>query len=140
MWTQFMDMHSGGGQKLKWAYIYIEAPEKEAEIIFQNRLGRNPHRVTCTCCGSDYSITEDKTLKRATAYERGCQWVKVAGEDGGGHYVEKPSKGYAWHEYKTLDEYLKQDDVLFIYKKDIKPEELEGELRAEGYCWAGEDD
>ncbi len=33
MWTQFHDMHSGGGQKLAWARIYIEAPEREAAQI-----------------------------------------------------------------------------------------------------------
>lgn len=26
MWTQFMDMHSGGGQKLEWAYV--EEPDR----------------------------------------------------------------------------------------------------------------
>ena len=139
MWTQFMDMHSGGGQKLDWEYIYIEAPEKEAEIIFQNKFGRNPHRVTCTCCGDDYSLTESKTLKEATAYERGCEWIKLGGQDGGGHYVDKPSKK-SWHKYETLEEYLRQKGILFVYKKDIKPEERKGELHQEGYCWAGEDD
>lgn len=28
MWTHFMDMHSGGGQKLDWPHIFIEAPEE----------------------------------------------------------------------------------------------------------------
>lgn len=38
MWTEFWDMHSGGGQKEKWAKIYIEAPEEEARVIFYNRI------------------------------------------------------------------------------------------------------
>lgn len=75
VWTQFWDMHSGGSQKLKWSHIYIEAPQKEAEIIFQNRFGRNPHRVTCTCCGSDYSISESGDLAQATAFERKCRYA-----------------------------------------------------------------
>ena len=34
-WTRFMDMHSGGGTKEKpFEYIYIQAPEKEAKVIF----------------------------------------------------------------------------------------------------------
>jgi len=52
-----MDMHSGGDLKEKWQYIYIEAPEEEAKVIFYNRFGHNPNRVTCTCCGKDYSIS-----------------------------------------------------------------------------------
>lgn len=64
MWTEFMDMHSGGGTKEEpYEYIFIEAPREEAIIIFYNRFGHNPERVTCTCCGDDYSITEYETLK-----------------------------------------------------------------------------
>ncbi len=74
VYTQFMDMHSGGGQKLKWKYIYIEASLKEAKIIFQNKFKRNPERVTCTCCGGDYSISESKDLEQASAYERRCKY------------------------------------------------------------------
>jgi hypothetical protein len=33
MGTKFMDMYSGGRQKERWAYIYIEAPEDKAKII-----------------------------------------------------------------------------------------------------------
>jgi len=73
-WTKFMDMHSGGNLKEKQGYIYIQAPEKEARIIFYNRFGHNPERVTCTCCGADYSISERETLEEATAYERHCKW------------------------------------------------------------------
>jgi len=143
MWTQFMDMHSGGGQKLDWGYIYIEAPQDEAELIFQNRFGRNPNRVTCTCCGEDYSISEDRTLARSTAYERNCDW-----DDKKERYIEKQESGKMdirskcdtpdldeWGLYQTLQEYKKKESVLFIHKKDIKPKEREGELEEEGYVW-----
>lgn len=71
MYTRFMDMHSGGGLKEPpYARIYIEAPENEAKIIFYNRFGHNPERVTCTCCGEDYSITEEDSLVEASAYDR----------------------------------------------------------------------
>jgi hypothetical protein len=62
MWTHFFDMSSGGSEKLDWTHIYIEAPLDEARVIFYNRFGRNPDYVTCTCCGSDYSVNAiDKT-------------------------------------------------------------------------------
>ena len=61
-WTQFWDMHSGGSLKEQWQYIYIEAPEDEARVIFYNRFDHSPDRVTCTCCGEDYSVSEDADL------------------------------------------------------------------------------
>jgi hypothetical protein len=121
MWTQFMDMHSGGSLKEKWQYIYIEAPEKIARIVFYNRFGHNPDRVTCTCCGEDYSVSESKTLEEATAYKRDCRWD-------GKKYV-KDSKSI------TLEQYKKKKDVHFIYAKDIKPQEKVGEVPEQGYVW-----
>jgi len=128
MWTQFMDMHSGGGNKENFEYCYIEASEKEAKIIFYNRFGHSPERVTCTCCGEDYSITESETIEAATAYERNC-----ALEDG--KYVEKLRENSYGRGYITLDDYKKKPDVLFIYDKDIKPEERIGEVPEQGYVW-----
>lgn len=139
MWTQFWDMHSGGHQKLKWAMIYIEAPEEEAEVIFQNRFGRNPHRVTCTCCGEDYHVDSEEDLAQSTAYHRGCQFKVDKRMEGGGKYIEEP-RADGLEKYQTLDEYKKDPNVLFIYAADIKPEERKGELRREGYVWAEDED
>lgn len=127
-WTHFWDMHSGGSQKEQWHDIFIEAPEDEAMIIFQNRFGHNPNRVTCTCCGPDYSISESSSLEQATGYHRGCAYVD-------GKYVEHSDPESSHKKYTTLAEYKKRNDVLIIFKKDIKPEEREGELREEGYIW-----
>ena len=64
MWTLFYDMHSGGGAKEDWESIFIESgSEEEARRIFYNKFGHNPDRVTCTCCGNDYSIDSEDTLK-----------------------------------------------------------------------------
>lgn len=152
--TRFMDMNSGGGQKEKWSYIYIEAPEEEAIRIFYGRFGHNPSRVTCTCCGDDYSISEAETMEQATAYERGCAYVyrrpdgsecdqaegwkagigKTKGYTAG--YEEKAS-GESWRKYKTLSQYLKSDDVLFISADEIKPEWRADNVPEQGYVWAG---
>ena len=131
MWTRFMDMHSGGGMKEPpYEYIFIEAPEDEAKVIFYNRFGHNPERVTCTCCGDDYSISENKTIKEATAYDRGCRWDKK--KKG---CVEKADKERTWNKYMTVEQYKKNENVLFIYVKDIKPSERDGKVPVQGYVW-----
>jgi hypothetical protein len=150
-----MDMHSGGGLKEKHQYIFIEAPEKEAEIIFYNRFGHSPSRVSCTCCGEDYSVGEHEDLAQATAYERGCHYAYVHKKTGKeipqsegfisgegvkrgyeGKYVERASDRSWGPGYQTLEEFLSsRKDVLVIYEKDIKPEERVGEIPAQGYVW-----
>ena len=111
MWIQFWDMHSGGGQKEKWAFIYIEAPRKEAEVIFYNRFRHNPNRVTCTCCGGDYSIDEGESLEQLSGYHRNC----------------------------TIEEYSKQKDVLIIRSNDVGEADFEvTEIPEQDYVWKGE--
>jgi hypothetical protein len=128
MWTRFMDMHSGGGSKEAWENIYIEAEEEKAKVIFYNRFGHNPERVSCTCCGEDYSISESETLEQATGYERGCLW-----DDKEGGYVEKHGRSYI--PYRTLIEYKKDSEVLFITDAEIKKSERTGDVPQEGYVW-----
>jgi len=117
---------------------------------------RNPNRVTCTCCGEDYSVSEHENLEQATAYERECRsawfdkhgkeipqeeaWVPGKGcVDGAyGKYVEEQRVEYSHDPYRTLEEYLKDPSALFIFAKDIKPSEQKGQLRKEGYVWLGE--
>jgi len=155
MWTQFWDMHSGGGLKENpYNHIYIEAPQDEAVKIFYNRFGHNPYRVTCTCCGEDYSVEEFDTLEQATGYERGCHYGYVD-KDGNEvtkkealtrnnnfrkgysmQYVEKPDeRKYATNKYCKLEEYIYRDDVLVIRKEDINEEERHGDVPAQGYVW-----
>ena len=151
MWTRFMDMHSGGGQKEKWPYIIIEASEREARVIFYNRFGHNPERVTCTCCGEDYSISEAESLEQITAHDRGCAYAYF--DQGGnevpekeafvsgkgmkpgyvGRYIERGDAEYK--AYRTLDAYLTSGECLVIRANEIKPEERTGDVPEEGYVW-----
>lgn len=131
MWTRFWDMHSGGGLKEKWAYIYIEAPEDEAKVIFYNRFGHNPQRVTCTCCGEDYAIDESFTLEQASGYHRGC-----AHSDG--KYIEEPNEyGRVKNEFTPFDEWFANppEDVLILEADDIRDEERLGTVPDQGYVW-----
>lgn len=156
-WTKFHDMHSGGGLKEgSYSYIYIEAPEEEAKIIFYNRFGHNPERVSCTCCGADYSISEYSSLAQASGYERNCRYLKTPRDKDGRymnflpeieeHYYleegEDPPEGFEAEDsfswgggYVSLDEYVKRKDVLVIRASEIKPEEREGEVPEQGYVW-----
>jgi len=130
MWTQFMDMHSGGGSKEKWEYIYIEATEEEAEVIFYNKFGHNPGRVSCTCCGEDYSVSESKTLEEATGYERGCLYSKEQGV-----YVDEPDTSSSYKTYVSLDEYKTLESILIIRADEIKDDDRSGDVPSEGYVW-----
>ncbi len=128
MWTKFWDMNSGGGQKEDWRLIFIEAPEAEARVIFYNSFGHNPDRVTCTCCGEDYSVNSDQDLAQLSAFHRDCGWSK---EDR--KYVEMSDK--SWKEYLTLDEFEAKEDVLIIRASEIEPGERLGSVPEQGYVW-----
>lgn len=164
MWTRFMDMHSGGGLKEGYGYIYIEAPCDEAKVIFYNRFGHSPDRVSCTCCGEDYSIDEYPSIEKATAYERGCRYAEdkrgwLWGEARPKDYKEarylepgqKVPRGMQVKEsYRakelgaegwTVAKWRKngkgniEGGVLFIDAKNIKPEERVGAVPKQGYVW-----
>lgn len=160
-WTEFWDMHSGGGQKLEWGHIYIEAPEEEAKSVFFARFHRNPERVTCTCCGGDYAIDEEPTLEQITGYQRGCATLETPrGPDGlykqpddlwfkAHYYIEPEDKPEAarrgWkvqasigRDYVPLADYVRRKDVLVIRAAEIKPEERGLAVPEEGYVWAGD--
>lgn len=153
MWTQFWDMHSGGGSKEKWARIYIEAPEEEAVLIFYNRFGHNPKRVSCTCCGDDYSISSHAELAQLTGYHRNLRCVETKrdpktklylNDDPNVRYLEpgeNPPKGYGISSFLphgtplSLDEYCKNPDVLVIPASEITEKERQGEVPQQGYVW-----
>jgi len=118
MWTHFYDMHSGGGRKASHEHIYIEAPKEEATRVFYARFGHNPNRVSCTCCGEDYSISDDETFADLTHYQRNrARWNKP-------------------EDLMTIDEYIAQDDVLVIGALEISDEERTGDdPPEEGYVW-----
>jgi hypothetical protein len=123
-------MHSGGGTK-EGAYdkIYIEAPEAEARVIFYNRFGHNPDRVSCTCCGPDYSITQYPSLEQATAYHRGCGFSKEDGE-----YIEGPGE-HAFGRYRSVEAYALEEQVLVLRAQDITDAERVGDVPEQGYVW-----
>jgi hypothetical protein len=127
-----MDMHSGGGSKEDFEYLYVEASEDEAKAIFYNRFGHNPERVSCTCCGDDYSISSGDDLAQLTGYDRNCDWPK-----GAKGYVETPRPNKYGDERPVipLEDYLKSDGVRVIRAGEIKPEERVGSVPTEGYVW-----
>lgn len=132
VWTRFMDMHSGGRQKLDWAFIYIEAKEDDAAKVFMHRFGRNPNNITCSCCGEDYSFYEHgEDLQQASGFDRHC---KYEGKQVG--YIEVPDNTY--QKLIPFEEWLEDakdpdSDHLIIYAKDINPGELTGETPRHGH-------
>lgn len=143
VWTHFWDMHSGGGQKEKYHHIFIEAPLKEAEVIFYNHFGHSSDRVTCTCCGPDYSVSEYESLAEASGYQRGCAYDPT-----GHHIIEEPDTSYGgWRgqHYMTVEAYFDptrepdeeglRESALAIYAADIKSDERVGDVPTQGYVW-----
>ena len=122
-WTEFWDMHSGGGRKLDWDFIYIEAPLAEARAIFYSLFGRNPERVTCTCCGEDYALEEYETLEEATAYQRGYYF-----KDG----EELP---LIRELHYSLDMFVALPSIKIVYANEISDEMRKAFVPSEGYVW-----
>ena len=117
-WTLFWDMSSGGSRKTDHHFIFIEAEIDDAIRVFYARFKRNPERVTCTCCGEDFSMMESATLEEATDYHR-----NRAG------YNKPP-------DLMSIEEFEAQDDVLIIRALEISEDERTGDDPPdEGYVW-----
>ena len=151
-WTHFNDMHSGGGTKVgEYEHILIEQDQTEAVETFRNTFNRDPHHVSCDCCGADYSVDESPSLKQATGHERNCRHLKTPKDENGlyknnmpglreNYYLEpeeEPPEGFevddSWPVYGDhipLDEYVKRDDVLAIRKGMIDGNTLQAEIEA----------
>lgn len=96
VWTRFMDMHGGGYPKIDSIdYIYIEADQDQAELIFKDQFRIDPNSVSCECCGDDYLIQEYDSLEEATMYDR--------------TRYGKPSL--------SLEEHLEREDVIVIHSE-----------------------
>jgi hypothetical protein len=159
-WTHFHDMHSGGGIKEEpFSHIFIEAPKGEAQSVFYARFGHSADRISCTCCGSDYSVSESKDPAQATGFERGCRDGWVFTDDGSRvpdgvepvwvnanftravdgctvefSYFEEES-ALRYQPYVTVEEYIAKPDVLLIHADQILPEERSVEVPETGWVW-----
>jgi hypothetical protein len=163
-WTHFHDMHSGGGAKVVLmpdgtfkdgesryketgqpkGHIFIEAPEDVARVVFYNRFGHSPDRVTCTCCGDDYSVSESDSLAQATGYNRRCRYDEKTKryieewDDSVLKYCQSEKDRQHYREQRglvALDDYLSDPEVLVIYAKDIAAAERAGDVPTQGYVW-----
>jgi hypothetical protein len=140
-WTHFFDMSSGGREKEVWKHIYVELPEPEARRWFFNRFGHSADRVTCTCCGEDYSVTESEDLLQATGYERGLRFATSKKDPD--RYLEpgeEVPEGYDLHRDsralgQTMEIFRTRDDVLIVSRSEVDPSELEGDVPQQGYVW-----
>lgn len=121
MWTRFMDRHSGGRTKEQnWDKIYIELPKAQAELYFYHRFGHSPYRVSCTCCGDDYSVYEYPTLEEACEYDRK-------------NFRSKPIR---------FEEWIKHPEVRVINAEeigDVTKLRLPTRLPRQGHVWVDED-
>jgi hypothetical protein len=126
-WTLFWDMHSGGGTKVgNYAKIYVQAPYDEAVDWFTDRY-RDPHYVTCECCGPDYSVNEYPTLEKATRFHRERSDYKTAKYNAYRKLGLRPwddelpddVRATIPQRYDSVMEYVQRKDVLVIYARDM---------------------
>lgn len=148
-WTEFWDHHSGGSSKEPFEKIYIEAPEDEAIRVFFARFGHNPRRVTCTCCGPDYGVSEDDSFAQMTGHHRSCAYVTKMDDASEGRYIEygeRVPEGYEFEQhpflhdpakYQSVDEFMARADVCVIRADEIQPAERTVDVPTQGYVWAG---
>ena len=68
MWTEFMDMSSGGNEKTEWGCIYINLPVNKAIEYFGDKFNIDPNNITCDCCGQDFWIEECDEPKQKSGY------------------------------------------------------------------------
>ncbi len=105
-WTSFYDMSSGGGNKEDFQYLFVEAPYREAISVFYSRYGHHPLRITCNCCGPDYSVdSEDDSLEEITYFYRNQSFIP-----------------YTPHG-QSLEEFLAEPLVAVIYESEISDSE-----------------
>jgi hypothetical protein len=147
VWVHVNDMHSGGGTKEDFEGVYIECEsEEQAAVIFYNRFGHSPHRVSCTCCGADYSIYDEGTdLMRATGFARGCRIINSPEGDHVNRLIEPEDEipeGWTLDPYQsrasymTMEAYAAKEDILILRDEDIDPEHKTGSVPRQGYVWA----
>lgn len=103
-------MSSGGSQKTDYKHIFVELPEVEALVWFEERFGQNPNDVACECCGSNFSISEGNALEQLTGYHRNCDWDKQTSG-----YVERPR--YKNAPLIDLAVFCARVDVLVVRKE-----------------------
>lgn len=145
MWTQFWDMHSGGSTKEPpYDKIYVELPKEQAIVWFYNRFGHSPYRVTCTCCGEDYSLYEDPSLAQITGYHRNLRYIEKGKayrylepgkEVPEGWKITNISAGRSMEGQLTIEEYEAREDVLIVRRSEVEDSQLKGEVPQQGYIW-----
>ena len=141
-WTTFWDMHSGGNLKEPpYEKIYIELPREPAIAEFIDRFGHDPTNVACQCCGQNYSISTDVSLKQATGYHRNCETLKTPRDENGRFKNSDPvirknlyldpddeiPEGYEkkdrvfprTSDWIPLEEYIEKDTVKVIREGEI---------------------
>lgn len=142
-WTHFWDMHSGGSCKEPpFEHIYIQAPKEEAKRAFYGRFGHNPERVTCTCCGEDYSISEG-TLAEVTGHQRGAAGTYFDAKGAQVEFYDIPiaERKHLTHRYiggRAIQDYITDKNVLLVAEEDIAPEWRTAHVPRQGYVWVEE--
>lgn len=107
-WFEYHDSHTIGTRKTPFEKIYIEAAgQAKAGKVFESRLGHNPNKGSCHCCGLDFSTDSASTLEQLTGWNRHCR----SGD--GEEFLEEQDPG-SRDTYVPLEEFVKRTDILVL--------------------------
>lgn len=121
VWTLFKDMYADGYFQHKGIEFYlVEAREKDAIGMFMDETKCDPTRTTCKCCGQHFSILEYDSVFQATGSERNCRYDKELDL-----FIEEQDVSGSLLKYKSLKEFLSQQNVLIIFKDGSTDKHIE---------------
>lgn len=81
MYTLFYDLSSGGYQKEGFQKLAVNLSMDKAEKWFEETYGHDPYRMTCDCCGPDYSVYEFDSLEELRNHYNNVILAEIACAD-----------------------------------------------------------
>lgn len=119
MWTKITNNYNGGSAFMPYDYVFIEADENDACMIFATKFVVDHRNEVCDCLFDNLNVDSGPSIKSLTVYDRGCEYDKSKGE-----WVESQRLGAeSWNPYISVEDFLiKNRDKVLIIRKHEFPE------------------
>jgi hypothetical protein len=119
IWTKITNSYLGGNAFMPYDYVFIEADENAACRIFVTKFVVDHRNEVCDCLFDNIHVDSGPSIKRLTAYDRGCAYDENKGE-----YLESQRLGAeSYSPYISVGDLLFRDkDKILIIRKHEFPE------------------